>query len=203
LEPASIEEAKRRLRRQMTARRRAVDEAQRREAGRALARHVLASPRLQAAGRAVLYSALPDEMPTDELLVALLERARPVLLPRASGDRRLEFAIVDDPASLVIGSFGAREPAPTAPAEPLRPSDLLLVPGVAFDRRGGRLGRGGGWYDRSLPEPLPAPLGVGYAFQIVGSVPMTARDRRVEGIFTELGFDPCTREPRERGRDPG
>lgn len=203
---AAIEETKQRLRREMAARRRAVGAERRREAGRALAHHVLAAPVLQRANRVVLYDALPDEMPTEELLLALLGRARPVLLPRASGDRRLEFAIVDALSALVTGPFGAREPARDVPAEPLRPTDLILVPGVAFDRRGGRLGRGGGWYDRSLPARSERPLvvfGIGYAFQIVESVPTTALDRRVDGIFTEQGFVPCTREPRERSRDPG
>jgi 5-formyltetrahydrofolate cyclo-ligase len=72
---------------------------------------------------------------------------------------------------------------------------------MAFDRRGGRLGRGGGWYDRSLPQRPLALFGIGYAFQIVDSIPMAARDRRVLGVFTELGLERCSSQ--ERPRDPG
>lgn len=136
----------------------------------------------------VLYAALPDEVPTADLLHVVLDTGRILLLPRAASEGRLEFAPVREPDALREGSFGTLEPMPAFPSAVLSPDDLVLIPGVAFDRAGRRLGRGGGWYDRSLPADLENVFGVGFAFQLVDAVPANARDRRVAGIFTEAGL---------------
>lgn len=148
----------------------------------------MASSEFGRADRVALYAALPDEVPTERLQRAALESGRSVLLPRATTFGRLEFASIGEPAALIEGSLGALEPSPSRPAVTLRRDDLVLVPGVAFDRVGRRLGRGGGWYDRSLPAELPNVFGIGFAFQLVEAVPATARDRRVAGVYTEAGF---------------
>lgn len=86
------------------------------------------------------------------------------------------------------GPHGAPEPASGAPAPP---PDLILVPGLAFDRRGGRLGRGGGFYDRFLAGPVAAglpTLGVCFACQVVPNVPQEPHDARVAALVTEEGF---------------
>jgi 5-formyltetrahydrofolate cyclo-ligase len=184
----AIAAAKQRLRREIGALRRAVAPSRRRLAGEAVARHVLAFPGLRAAGRVALYAGLPDEVPTAPLLRALLERGHAVLLPRVGDSERLEFAFVPDESALVLGRFGALEPPPGARAVPLRAGDLVLVPGVAFDRSGSRLGRGGGWYDRSLPDDVRDLFGVAFELQLVAHVPVTTADRRVRGVFTEHGL---------------
>lgn len=122
------------------------------------------------------------------MLRAVLATGRSLLLPRASSAAQLEFASAREPEALVEGAFGTLEPSPSCAAVTLRSDDLILVPGVAFDRAGRRLGRGGGWYDRSLSADLPLVFGVGFAFQLVEVVPATARDRRVAGIYTETGL---------------
>lgn len=199
----SIAAAKQRLRREIGALRRGIDPARRALAGDALARHVLAWSGLLPGRRVALYAALPDELPTDALLRGLLARGHPVLLPRGAGPERLAFARVHDPTLLVVGTFGALEPPPDAPAASLREDDLLLLPGVAFDRSGARLGRGGGWYDRSLPGSVRDLFGVAFELQLVDRVPDTATDRRVRGVFTELGLHLCERDARrEPQRDP-
>lgn len=181
----SVEQAKARLRVEMRKRRRGLPLVQRLEAGAAVTRRILASPEFHRARRVALYAALADEVPTDRLLEAVLDAGRTLLLPRAGSTGRLEFAVSSSRDSLVRGRFGALEPPRSSPGERLLNDDLVLVPGLAFDRSGGRLGRGGGWYDRSLPVELQAVYGIGFAFEILESVPMTPRDRRVAGIFTE------------------
>jgi 5-formyltetrahydrofolate cyclo-ligase len=79
-------------------------------------------------------------------------------------------------------------PPPEQESVGLGPQDLLLVPGVAFDLRGGRLGRGRGYFDRALGEmgePGPLSLGVGFEFQLVEKVPREPHDRAVAAVLTE------------------
>jgi 5-formyltetrahydrofolate cyclo-ligase len=185
----SIADLKGRLRREMQERRRGVGPEKRERAGIALAERALASPELGTARSIALYLALPDEMPTDALLRALLAAGRPLLLPRAGAaeEGRLEFVPVGDLALLRRGLHGTLEPPAQLDSVPLAAADLVFVPGLAFDRRGARLGRGGGWYDRSLPSGADAPLifGLGYDFQLVEQIPTEAHDRFVDAVVTE------------------
>lgn len=175
----------------MLALRRRVDSAARREAGDAIARAVLGWPELRPGRTVVLYAALPDEVPTAGLIRELLRRGHPVLLPRAGPGDRLEFAACRETRLLVDGRWGIAAPPASEPTVYLSPGDLVLLPGVAFDRKGGRLGRGGGWYDRSLPSSARALFGVAFRFQVVNSVPCTVLDRRMRGLFTEGGLELC------------
>jgi 5-formyltetrahydrofolate cyclo-ligase len=103
--------------------------------------------------------------------------------------RGMVFASCDRVESLVPGRYGVREPAASIPGEALGADVLILVPGVAFDLRGGRLGRGGGVWDRALVETHGAPVfGVGYDLQIVDRVPGEAHDRPVDALLTETGI---------------
>ena len=181
-------EAKRRLRREMEARRRAVPPAEAEAASRAVARWLAADPRLATAARIALYASLPGELPSRPLFEALAAPGRPRLLPRVRGDG-LEWAEAQAWEELVPGRFGVSEPTGETVAAP-GPGDLVLVPGLAFDAAGGRLGRGGGHYDRAFPARAPSPLlvGVGYRFQCVAAVPRGERDRLLDAIVHEAGI---------------
>jgi 5-formyltetrahydrofolate cyclo-ligase len=198
-------EAKRRLREQMRERLRQVPAAVRASAGEAVARRVLASPEYATARRVVAYVALPDELPTDALLEALAASSRELWLPRMRDDDHLEFATVRDFAALRRGRLGILEPPPEAAVASLERGDLVLVPGLAFDRRGARLGRGRGCYDRSLQggSDRPTALGLAFAFQIVESVPRAAHDRGVDAIATEAGLERVVGERAARELAPG
>lgn len=145
-----------------------------------------------------LYAALPDEVPLDAVAEAVLAGGRVLALPRMQGDR-LCFARVEQWRTLARGRFGICEAPAAAPEVAFARGDLVLLPGVAFDAQGGRLGRGGGHYDRAIAalESAPSLTGVGFAFQLVASVPMDAHDRRVDAFVCERGVTPCgTRDPR-------
>jgi 5-formyltetrahydrofolate cyclo-ligase len=179
---------KRRLRASIDRLRRALAPEVRQRAGDAVARRVLAMPELAAARRVALYASLPDELPTDRLLRAVLASGRTLLLPRVE-DRRLVFAAVGALTELRPGRLGILEPGPDRPSTPWEADDLVLVPGVAFDRRGGRLGRGGGFYDRALPvRDGPLVIGLAFELQIVAQVPCAPHDRPVDGYVTEAGL---------------
>jgi 5-formyltetrahydrofolate cyclo-ligase len=176
----------------MRARCRAVDPDTARRAGRAVAEHLAGTDEYRACRRLVAYAELAGELPVG----AVVERARSdgkqVLWPRLAPEGRLEFAPVADPEELVADRRGVREPPRAAAGVALELDALLLVPGLAFDEAGGRLGRGGGVWDRTLAGlPGAFTCGVGYEFQIVASLPRESHDRAVAALVTERGVRRC------------
>lgn len=154
----------------------------------AVARAVLGEDRVRGAPRVGLYAAFDGELPSRAIFEAL--RAVPAvrLLPRLRAGV-LEWARVDDWDDLVPARFGVLEPV-SSPTETLTPNDVVLLPGLAFDSHGWRLGRGGGHYDRAFPPGTDAPwlVGVAYAFQWIPDVPHDSGDRRVDAVVTEIGW---------------
>jgi 5,10-methenyltetrahydrofolate synthetase len=120
----------------------------------------------------------------------VLARGQALILPRVDRVRRALalYRVRDLDRDLVPGVFGIREPVPSA-CEPaaLGTVDFVLVPGVAFDARGGRIGHGAGYYDRLLAGAGPGARLVAAAFevQIVDAVPMEPHDRRLDLVVTE------------------
>ena len=114
------------------------------------------------------------------------------LMPRMRG-RRLEFVAVRDWADLRSGALGVLEPFAGRVAQRLVPGDVVVLPGLAFDGMGRRLGRGQGYYDRTFATAAPTPLliGAAYDFQLVDRVPHGSHDRRVDAIVTERGMVGC------------
>lgn len=189
--PSDLAAEKRRVRRSLAQLRRSVlpDEAER--AAGSIASRLLAEAAVRRARRIALYAALADEVPTRRLFDALCSLRQPLLFPRVQPDDQLAFAVVNDWSELRPGRYGVLEPPAQAAVTRLEEGDLVLVPGVAFDRAGNRLGRGQGFYDRAFPASAPRPpllIGVAYEIQLVEAVPHAEPDRRVEGVVTELGL---------------
>jgi 5-formyltetrahydrofolate cyclo-ligase len=172
------------LRRSLAARRRAVTAADAERASESVARRLAAAPEWAAAARVALYAAASGELSTQPLVRAVQARRLPLLWPRLVGGR-LVFATCA-PAELVPGSLGVLEPPSSRAALRLGAGDLVVLPGLAFDAAGRRLGRGGGHYDRVLAGLSgPVRVGVGYAFQLVDEVPAGEGDERVDLVVTE------------------
>jgi 5-formyltetrahydrofolate cyclo-ligase len=142
------------------------------------------------------YRALGGEIDPEPLLMRLVAAGLPLCLPVAAerSEEGLWFRLWRPQEPLVRGPFGAQEPAAAAP---LVVPDLVLTPLLAFDRRGGRLGRGGGYYDRTL-ERLGAAgvwaVGLAFAEQEVEDVPLEPHDIRLDGVLTEQGAVALTEE---------
>jgi 5-formyltetrahydrofolate cyclo-ligase len=179
---------KRALRERMRATRRGLPPAARAEASAAITRHVRASAEWRRAGCVGLYASFRDEVDTAALLDAAREEGRRVALPVVTG-RDLVFRDVTDPARRLSASrLGVPEPGEDAPVVPLDAIHLFVVPGLAFDRQGGRLGYGAGFYDRALAG-LPAPrVLIAFAAQEVARVPAEPHDRPMDAIVTEDGY---------------
>ena len=126
----------------------------------------------------------------------MLARAKTLVLPKVNrATRDLDLFRVGAPETeLEPGVFGIREPVPSrcAPAS-LDAVDFVLVPGVVFDARGGRIGRGAGYYDRLLARCRPGTRLVAAAFevQVVDEVPREPHDRRVDLVVSELRVYPA------------
>ena len=124
----------------------------------------------------------------------LLEEAAAgrLLLPRFNVENgTYEACSFRNRAELVAGAFGVLEPAADCPVVSLNQLDLVLVPGLAFDLAGRRLGRGKGFYDRLLAEVRGHKCGVAFDAQIVSEVPEEPHDVRVNSILTPTFWRPC------------
>ena len=132
------------------------------------------------------YHALPDEADPALLLERLVERGCHIAYPRVAGKGLpLEFHRVPDGEVLAPGVFGIHEPLDTWPR--VVPT-VLLVPLLAFDSSGYRLGYGGGFYDRTLALLKVPAIGIAYAGQEVASLPPEPHDRTLDMILTEQGL---------------
>jgi len=188
-------EAKRQLRRQMSQLRGDVTPADAERAGEAAAQALLDLELTRRAEWIALYAALPYEIPTRPLFDAIASKTGAVLLPRTVEPTQLEFFAVESWDALRPGAFGVLEPSNSGSPIRLKPGDLVVVPGVAFDEDGYRLGHGKGYYDRAFATELgdaPTLVGFGYEFQIVDAVPHDHRDRQMDAIVTDRKVRDCS-----------
>jgi 5-formyltetrahydrofolate cyclo-ligase len=187
--------SKRRLRQQMAQLRKDVSPADSARAGQAAAGALMDLELVARAERIALYAALPYEIPTRPLFEAFVEKRGAVLLPRTTEPLGLEFFAVECWDALRPGAFGVLEPETDGAPVRLMPGDLVVVPGVAFDDDGYRLGHGKGYYDRAFATELgdaPTLVGFGYEFQVVDAVPHDHRDRQVDIIVTDRKVRDCS-----------
>ena len=133
------------------------------------------------------YVALPYEVQTWELIEEMLAQGKRVVVPVAQRrTKSLRLCELKDPAAeLSRGAFGVWEPSPRRPL-PARELDLALVPGLAFDRRGHRLGHGHGYFDRWLARlpKTPPTVGLAFTFQLLDRLPTAPHDRAVQTVLT-------------------
>jgi 5-formyltetrahydrofolate cyclo-ligase len=189
-EPSQLNAAKRRMRGQMADLRGAVEPQVAQRAAETAASALIALRRTRRAARIGLYAALPDELPTRPLFEAVIEIGAEACFPRTPARPPLEFAAIRDWDAMLPGRLGILEPPPDAPPASFGGDDVVVVPGVAFDADGGRLGRGRGYYDQTFAasgEAVPTLIGFAYEFQMVDCVPSDASDRRVDAVVTECG----------------
>jgi 5-formyltetrahydrofolate cyclo-ligase len=143
-------------------------------------------PQLQSAHTILFFAPLPDELDVWPLLEKLLKTAKVCALPAFDAATQFYSArrVKDLETDIFTGKFGVSEPLPECEEIPLDHFDLVLVPGVAFDLSGNRLGRGRGFYDRILAKASGIKCGVAYDFQLLETIPTEAHDAKVNFIFT-------------------
>ena len=177
-------DAKQALRTATLAARRQLSTDERAAASARAVERLLALPELRSPRTVLLFAAARDELDVGGAVGPLHGRGARTLFPRVRG-RELELVAAADLRTLELGYRGIREPVgPTIDPEVV---DVAVVPGVAFDPHGGRLGHGGGHYDRLLAR-LPRTtvvIGVGFACQVVPSVPRDEHDLPVDLVVTD------------------
>ena len=178
---------KQRVRKEGLTARRAMTADEMDKASRMIARRIAGSAVFQDAGTVMIYNAMPDEADLS-FLTGLPEAAeKRFCYPHVLGDGKMEVLLPSGPEGWIRGAFGIMEPDP-ANSSCLSPEelDLILCPCTAFDENGGRMGMGGGYYDRYLPRCKKAVVAaVAFEAQKVPSVPTEETDVRMRMVFTE------------------
>ena len=144
-----------------------------------------ANPRFSQAQTLLLYSALPDEVQTQSLLDELTEAGKTVLLPKVVNSEDMELRRYTGKADLQPGAYDIMEPVGALFTD-YASIDVAVVPGMAFDAQGHRLGRGKGYYDRFLAKvPDVYKIGLCFSWQIVDEVPSEANDIMMDEIIVQ------------------
>lgn len=180
------------LRKELLARRRSLSAEERDAMTRALTAQVLALPAYRDARRIMAYLSLPGEADLDEVIRAALGQGKEVYVPVCLADHAMEAGRLVDMDHFIPGPYGLRDlPKGYETAAP-ETMDLVLVPAVACDEMGRRLGHGAGYYDRYLSRVDGSRrLAVLWDFQIVPEVPADDLDLPMGGFVTEKRVHVC------------
>ena len=190
LPSGALRDDKQKLRTRLLSLRAAVDRAERARLSGVITERLLSMPEFERAGCVLAYLSFGSEFDTGEFVRALLGRSCALVLPRIDLARRaLTLHRVSDPESETVpGVWGIREPDPQrCPGVERTDINAVLVPGVAFTAAGGRLGYGGGFYDRLLrgwPGRVPL-VGPAFELQVVGDLPLGPDDEPIDTVVTE------------------
>lgn len=178
---------KKALRTSIKQKRRALSIEYRQQASRKMQAELTRLPCYQAAEYIMLYMAMQDEVQLDELIAMVLKDGKKAVIPLVTGAGLMEAVELSDMADLVPDKYGIK----TVSEEKRRliapdKIDLIIVPGVAFDKAGHRLGMGGGFYDRFMLRASRAVrAALAYDCQLLVSVPAEVHDLTVDYIITE------------------
>lgn len=174
------------LRERLRAEVRELTRAQKEDAAVEICARLIEQPAWKNARSVLLFVPLPDEPNVRPLLHAALDSGKLMALPRFNATTGgYEAAVVRDlEKDFTEGQFGILEPGPACEPADLKRLDLILVPGVAFDWQGHRLGRGKGFYDRLLMAVSGTTCGVAFDQQMVAAIPVEPHDVRLNCILT-------------------
>jgi 5-formyltetrahydrofolate cyclo-ligase len=179
------------LRRQILAQRNSLDSKVYESLSLQAQQSLLCTEIFRLAKRLALYSPINNEVRTEKIFVAATRAEKQVFYPRVNGSD-LNFCEVGALDELSPGSFNVMEPTKPCGIAP-EELDLIVLPGVAFDIDGRRLGYGKGFYDRflALTSPECVVIGLGFDLQLKAVLPEELHDQKVSFLATESRFIPC------------
>jgi 5-formyltetrahydrofolate cyclo-ligase len=151
-----------------------------------VARLILALPELADVGTVLTYAAMPAELDPSFAITALRQDAVRIGYTRIEAPGVLGVHVVESETELIPGPLSIRQPSEALPRVPFDEIDAVIVPGVAFDESGGRLGYGGGYFDRLLPMLRDDCTRIGVAFdeQVLEEIPAEEHDAYVDIVVT-------------------
>lgn len=152
---------------------------------RAIADKLLQSKMYLAARTILCYVSLPQEIDTQRIIADAVLRGKRVAVPRCGADRQMEFFYVTSEDDLAPGTFGIPAPKETCALCVPQQNDLCIVPCLAADRRGYRLGYGGGYYDRYLARRRMQTIGLCYSAYVKDTLPTDSFDVSLQTIVTD------------------
>jgi len=177
------------LRTKILAARDSLPPEERQRKSQAITERLLALPEFSASHRVFSYVSFRSEVETLPLIAHCLSIGTAVSVPLTlpAEHRLLAYGITDLGQDLAPGYCGIPEPLTTLPLVDPASIELVVVPGSVFDVHGGRLGYGGGYYDRFLQTAAPQALRIGLAFdlQVVAAVPLESHDQQLDYLITE------------------
>ena len=187
-------EIKRTLRRRMATTRDGLPETARDAGATAAMERALTLPAFADADAVLTYMAIGSEVGTNGLISRILGAGKQLVLPRVCGDELMLHRITDPATELVSGRWNIPEPKETLPT--VSPADigLFLLPGLAFDEAGGRLGYGRGFFDRILAQTGGITAGLAFGAQVIEAVPTEPWDVPLNFIVTPDRLIHCHRE---------
>lgn len=176
------------LRVEALARRQALSEADRAAAADAICAHVLAQPVVARARRIAAYISMASEPGTGPMIAALMERGIEVIVPISLPGGGLDWVIHSPDDTYIITPLGIAEPGgERLGAEALTMADLVILPALAVDHAGHRLGRGAGYYDRALAGTSAVRCVLLFSGEITESLPHEPHDVPVDMVITPTG----------------
>jgi 5-formyltetrahydrofolate cyclo-ligase len=167
----------------------------------AICDQILDHPWFEAATCIMAYVAIPPEPVLTQVLEKTLQRGKSLLLPRCEEDGTMTARKIKSLGQLRPGAFGILEPSLVSEIVPASEIDLILVPGLAFDPQGHRLGRGKGYYDRFLTGVRGKIMGI--CSDLVPEVPTEPHDCRMDAVVTEETIIFCEMEDDSCGMTSG
>ena len=179
---------KKQMRSAVLARRDAMSPSERAVASRAIVDKLCNLTSYQSASVVLIYMTFGSEIETKPLFERIVTDGKVVVLPRVDKtSQTLMLHSVKSVAELQSSRWGIFEPATPAPIVALKEVGFVLLPGVAFDRAGNRLGYGRGYYDKllSCADPTLARVAAAYACQVVEKVPAGTWDQKIDTVITE------------------
>lgn len=187
---SSVAAEKEKIRKSMLKRRDMISSTEVSEKSRLIQLNVMNSRHFLISETLGVYLPIGSEVRTEEIIRRALQSAKKVALPRIESEK-MTFIQLNDrllQENLVVGKFGLKEPSKQGTE--ITEIDLLVVPGIAFDKEGSRIGYGRGYFDRYMADAkVSFSLGLGYRFQLLSNpLPQSRLDQRINGLSTETGI---------------
>lgn len=172
------------IRRQMRSMRRALSGEEQKRAADGVYTQIMRMESYRSARTVMAYAAVRGELSLERVMEDIRASGRRLALPRCGEGGEMDACLVTERRQLRQGAYGIWEPDESCPVVPPEEIDLMLIPGTAFDRAGGRIGQGGGYYDRYIIQTRAVRVGICHGFALVNHIPTEKHDVRMDAVVT-------------------